>query len=360
MKTILATILFALVSVSSVVAQKIEPPKLTPTPLTDSQRSLIREGIALHDRGDYDGAIAKYEEVLRETPENDFALYELALTYQAKKDYRKSLELAYKGAQYISDNLTGFYVLIGNNLDELGEPKKAIEVYERGIKIRPNTKLLHYNLAITYSRLNKPEETRNNLKKELFVNPNHPSSHLALGQLFYRGKYKTPALFAVMRFLVVEPKSRRSVTAYQIFSELMGAGVTQGKTANEINIFVDTGGKKDEGDFEALEFTLALTKAADADEKSKNKSAVERLVDQLNTQLTIVSEMESKGDKSKFTWRYYIPYFVELRKRNYVEPFTYYISQSSDLNGVTEWLQANANRVDEFLSWSKSYQWAKE
>ena len=70
--------------------------------------------------------------------------------------------------------------------------------------------------------------------------------------------------------------------------------------------------------------------------------------------------MKYKGDKSKFTWRYYIPYFVELRKRNYVEPFTYYISQSSDLNGVTEWLQANANRVDEFLSWSKSYQWAKE
>ena len=52
-----------------------------------------------------------------------------------------------------------------------------------------------------------------------------------------------------------------------------------GKTANEINIFVDTGGKKDEGDFEAIEFTLALTKAADADEKSKNKSAVERLVE---------------------------------------------------------------------------------
>ena len=359
-KTILATILLAFVSVSSAVAQKIDPPTLTPTPLTDSQRQLMKEGIALHDRGDYDGAIAKYEEVLRENPDNDSTLYELGLSYRMKKDYRKSLDVAYKAAQYKSNSLTLIYVLIGNDLDDLGESKKAIEVFERGIKLKPDAELLYFNLAITYNRLNKPEEARKYLKKELFVNPNHPTSHLALAQLFHKAKYKTPALFAVMRFLVVEPKSRRAASAYRMFSEFMGAGVSQGKSENEINIFVETGGNKDEGDFEAMQFALALTKAADGMEKGKNKSEVERLVDQLNTQLAIVSEMEAKGDKSKFTWRYYIPYFVELKKRNYVEPFTYYISQSSEMNGIAEWLQANSGRVNEFLAWSNNYQWAKE
>lgn len=355
-KSILATILF-LFSVSSVVAQ-IEPPKLTPTPLTDSQKRVIREGVVLHDRGDYDGAIAKYEEVLRENPENDLALYEMAYSYQMKKDYRKSLELAQKGAQYKSDNLIGFYLLMGNNLDELGEPKKAIEVYKQAIKVKPES-LLYFNLAITYSRMNNAEEAKKNLKKAVYLNPNHPSSHLVLGQLFQTTRYKIPALFAVMRFLVLEPKSRRSSIGYKIFSELMGAGVTQ-KSPTEINITLDTGGKKDEGDFEALELTLALTKAAGADEKEKHKSEVQLLVDQLNGQLAIVSDMEAKGDKSKFTWRYYVPYFTELKKRNHVEPFVYYISQSSEMPGVTEWLQANPDRVIEFLNWSKSYQWAKE
>jgi tetratricopeptide (TPR) repeat protein len=104
-RRILPTILLALLFVTPVVAQKIDPPKLTPTPATESQAALIKKGVALHDRGDYDGAIAKYEQVLRENPSNDWALYELAFSYEMKKDYRKGLETAYKGAQYKSDLL---------------------------------------------------------------------------------------------------------------------------------------------------------------------------------------------------------------------------------------------------------------
>lgn len=357
-KSTLLTILLAFFCYAPVVAQ-IDAPKLTPTPSTESQRKLIGEGVALHDRGDYEGAIAKYEEVLRENPNDDLALYELAFSYQMKKDYRKSLEVAYKGAQYKSEHLTGFYVLIGNNLDELGESKKAVEVYRRGIKLQPDEQLLYYNLAITYSKLNDLEEAKKNLKKAAFLNPNHGSSHLALAQLFNNTRYKTPALFAVMRFLVVEPKSRRSQGAYQVFSELLRGGVTPGKN-NEINIFVDMGGKKDEGDFSSIEMFVGLTKAGSMTEKNKGKTEAQRLVEQLETYLALISESDPKGDKSKFTWKYYIPYFVELKKRNYVEPFAYYISQSSNMSGVADWLETNGGKVGAFLSWSKSYQWPKE
>lgn len=357
---ILLSILLALLSCSYVVAQQIEPPKLTPKPASDSQKRLIQEGVALHDRGDYDGAIAKYEEALRENPDNDLALYELAYSYQMKKDYRKSLEFAYKGAQYKSNNLTGFYLLIGNNLDELGESKKAIEVYHVGIKTTPDDNLLYYNLAITHAKLNNLDEAKNNLKKAVLKNPNHPSSHGALAQVFQKTNYKTPALFAVMRFLVLEPKSGRALTFNKIFSELLRSGVSPGKNPNEINIFVETGGKKDEGDFEAIEMALALSRVGATTDKNKGKSEAQQLVDQLNTQLAIISEVDPKGDKSKFTWRYYIPYFIELKKRNYVEPFAYYISQASNLSEVTEWLQANSDKVNAFLNWSKGYQWPRE
>ena len=358
-KTILPAILLALLSFTQVVAQ-IDPPKLTSTPATDTQKQLIKEGIGLHDRGDYDGAIAKYEEVLRDNPNNDWALYELAYSYQMKKDYRKSLDIAYKGAQYKSDNLTGFHLLIGNNLDELGESKKAVEVYKKAIKLKPDVQLLYYNLAITYFRLNEMEEAKKNLKRAAFMDPNHASTHLVLTQLFNNQRHKTPALFAVMRFLVIEPRSRRSTNAYKVFSELMRGGVSPGKTPNNINILVDLGGNKEEGDFGALEMAIGLTKAAGVTEKNKDKSEAQLLVDQLSTYLAIVSEVDPKGDKSKFTWAYYIPYFIELKKKNYIEPFAYYISQTSNMSGVPEWLQANESRVNEFVSWSRNYQWAKE
>ena len=359
-KKIICSALLVLFFVSSAIAQKIEAPKLTPTPSTDNQKRVINEGIALHDRGDYDGAVAKYEEVLRESPDNDWALYELGYSLQMKKDYKKSLEIGYKGAQYKSDRLTEFYTLIGNDLDLLGEPKKAVEVYRQGLKLNPGNQLLYFNLGVTYARMNNFEDAKKSVKTAAFLNPNHPGSHLLLGQIFSATRYKTPALFAVMRFLILEPKSQRTPTAYKIFSDVLGGGVSPGKNPKEINIFVDMGGNKDEGDFGSLELVLSLGKAAGATEKNKNKSEAELLVDQLSTFLAIISETDPKGDKSKFTWQYYIPYFIELKKRNYVEPFAYYISQSSNMRGVPEWLRANGARVNEFLSWSKGYQWPKQ
>jgi Tfp pilus assembly protein PilF len=359
-KTIVPALLLVIFCLTSAVAQDINPPKLTPSSATDGQKRLINEGITLHDRGDFDGAIAKYEEVLKENPDNDWALYELAYSYQAKKDHRKSLEIAYKGAQYKSDKLGGFYVLIGNSLDDLGEGKKAVEVYNKGIKIQPDNHLLYYNLALAHARLNNFEDAKKNLKKATYLNPNHASSHVALAQLFNSTQYRTPALFAVMRFLVIEPNSRRSPAGYKLFRDILSGGATPGKKPNEINIFLNLGGKKDEGDFGAVEMTLGLSGAVGMTEEKKNKSEAERLVDQLNTFLAIVSELDPKGDKSKYTWRYYIPYFIELKQKNLVEPFAYYISQSTDLKGGSEWLAANQTRVNEFLNWSRSYQWAKE
>jgi tetratricopeptide (TPR) repeat protein len=93
---------------TTAVAQQIDSPKQTPGPVTEKEKLLIKEGVALHDRGDYDGAIAKYEEVLKDNPNNVLALYEQSYSYSMKKDYRKSLEIAYKGAQYQSDLLGGF------------------------------------------------------------------------------------------------------------------------------------------------------------------------------------------------------------------------------------------------------------
>lgn len=360
LKRLTALIALTFILSASVSAQKIEPPKLTPTPSTEQQDKLIKEGIALHDQNDFDGAIRKYEEALKENPNNVSALYEMAYSYMMKRDHRKSLEIAYKGAQYKSNSLVILYQLIGNNLDILGEPEKAIEAYKAGIKVKPDFALIYFNLAVTYMNLKKPEEAKKNLKKSVQLNPNHPSSHLGLGELFYSTNYKTPALFAVSRFLILEPRTERSDAAYKIFRAILQGGVSQGKNPNEINIFADMSGKKDEGDFGSIDLMLGLTKAAGMTEKDKGKSEMQLMIEQLESLFAIISETDPKGDRSKFVWKHYIPYFIELKKKNFVEPFAYYISQRSNLSGVQEWLTTNSNRVNEFLNWSKQYQWPKE
>lgn len=342
-----------------VVSAQIEEPKLTPVAPTEDQQRLIREGVVLHDNKDYDGAIKKYEQVLKENPDSVEALYEMGFSYSSKLDYKKALEAAIRGARYKSRLLPAFYMSMGNDLDSLGDPKKAIEAYKAGIKISPNMGMLHFNLAITYRNTGKLEEARTSLKKSVALNPTHPGSHLVLGNTFLNGGYRTPALLAIGRFLVLEPNSERSLDAYKTFQELLRGGVSAGEKPGDLNITLAMNSKKDEGDFDAIDVAMGLAKAGDTLEENKGKSPPQLAVVQLNTFFAILSEMDQKENKSKFVFEYYVPYYSELQKRKYVEPFYYYISRSSNNPEIKVWLDGNFRKVSEFLTWSKQFQWAR-
>lgn len=114
---------------------------------------------------------------------------------------------------------------------------------------------------------------------------------------------------------------------------------------------------KDEGDFGGVDVILGLTKASGSLDENKGKTEAQLTVEQLETVFAVLGE-SSKGN-SKFVGKYYVPYFVEMKKRNYVEPFYYYVSRSSDNPEVKKWLDEHAQRVNEFLAWSKQYQWPK-
>lgn len=336
---------------------QIDPPKLVPTPSTGQQALLIQDGVAQHDRGNYDAAIRRYEEVLSENAHNVSALYELSFSYSMKNDYRKALELAYRGAQYRSDLLPAFYVQIGNNLDQLGEPEKSIKAYKAGIKLMPEMVMLHYNLAVTYRNMGKLDDARKTVKQAITVDPDHPGSHAVLASLWHEGRYKTPALFAASRFLVLEPRSQRATGLLKIVKEVMGGGVRQGEDPTKITIFMDMSAKKDEGDFGSIDLILGIGKAASMTEKNKGKTEMQLLVGQFETFLAIMSEQSDKADRNKFTWKFYAPYFVEMKQKSYVEPFVYYITQSDGKEDTLKWLGANKARVGDFLAWSKLYKW---
>ncbi len=152
-------------------ARKLPEPRLEPAPSTDRQNSVIREGVSLHDKGDYDGAIRKYESVLAENPSNTLALYELSYSYTAKKDYARSLEAAYRGAQYKSEQLSAFYLLIGNGLDLSGETAESIEVYRKALKLFPDEALLHFNLAVAYRKSGDKKKALEAHKRLQAMNP---------------------------------------------------------------------------------------------------------------------------------------------------------------------------------------------
>lgn len=360
MKRLLLAALLLPILAAGTLAGGIKPPKLTPTPGTEAQSARIKEGVALHDQRDYDAAIRKYQEVLAENPANVEALYELGYSYFTKKDYAKSLETALRGAEYKSNLVGGFYMLIGNSFDELGQADKAVDAYKSGIKLLPENYLLHYNLALTYYRTGKSADARKSIKNALAAGPRHATSHILFASMLKDEGYNTPALLAALRFLVLEPASGRSANALKIAREVLRGGVSQDPSSNNINITLAVGGKTDEGDFSTVDLVIGLAKAVGHTEAGKGKTEAQLLAEQVETVLGMISELEPGKNKSKFVYKYYVPYFAELKKRNFAEPFVYHAFQSSDIPGVREWLAANDARVKEFLAWSNQYPWPRD
>src|SRR5205085_5888957 len=258
-----------------------------------------------------------------------------------------------------SEELRGFYLLIGNDLDITGNTSESIEVYKKGLKLFPNESLLHFNLAVAYKNANKPEDARKSLKAALAANPQHPSSHLLLASLFYGGGYKTPALLAAARFLTLESDTERAGVALRIVREVLSGGATQGSNSNEIHVTLDMNAKKDEGDFTSIDTVLGLTAALAISAKDKTTDA-ERTVSQLDTVIAILSDQDEKKTQTTFVQRSYVPYFVAMRQKRHTEAFAYNALRGSGLPGVREWLDANSGRVMQFLIWSKNYQWPSD
>lgn len=337
--------------VQSALAQK---PDFNAVPTFEKHVALIQKGISLHDEGDYDGAIEAYRRVLDENPDDISALYELAFTYFKKKDYTNCIRTAKSGTEYFSELLAHFYVVWGSCLDESGKPNKAVKIYRSALRQSPTDHLLHYNLAVTYKNLGKSKEAVRHFKKAIDNNPNHAGSHLGLAEQYVAQDHRIPALLAFARFLTLEPDSPRSGVALQSLHQVL-AGQTSQDGGNNITIFLNPDANNDEGDFLAAEIILSATVAAEHLPESKDQTPLMNTLDRFGSLFTFFGKIDAEKEQRGFAWDHYVPYFAELEELGFTEPFVYHTHQIVAWDGIGEWIDANGEQMENFLSWSRAY-----
>lgn len=358
MKNYLLPVLFIALLCISTSAQNLGKPTLTAKEPTADQKALIQEGIELHDQKNYDEAIKLYQQVLKENPDCDLAMYEMTLSYYYKKDFPKALETAYKLVQYKGKTGILGFAILANIVDDQGNPKKAVEIYQSAIKAleddpeyQSHVASLYYNLGITYTRQKRSKEAREALKSAVLFNFKYPSPNYLLSEVFYSSKYKIPALLAAGRFLTLELNSNRSNRATAIFLDILKAAEEDDK--GNIKIFVDLNAPKDEGDFGAVDLLLGTLTTVKT-EKDKNKSRPEIFADAVDTLISLLSE--DKKLASTFVGKTYLPFMVEMKKKGYVKHFAYIIMQQNGNTEAKEWLIDNGPKTLAFLNWAKDYQ----
>ncbi len=360
MKRNFYTALFICLALSvTAAAQKIVKPTLVPTETTAAQKQIINEGIKLHDEKKYDEAIKKYEQVLKENPNSDFALYETALSYYNKKDFPKATETAYKLIQFKSNLGILGYGLIANVLDDQGKPKEAVEIYQKAIKkleddpsFNNHLSSLYYNLGITFFGQKQYTEAREATKKSVRLNFAYPSPNHLLAVIYQGTKYKVPAILAAARLISLETNTQRSKQSVAIFLDILKGAEKDEKTGN-INIFLDLNAPKDEGDFGMYDLLLG-TLTTVKDEKGKNKPENEIFAEAVDTMIAILSE--DKKLTSTFVGKTYVPFMVEMKNKSHSKTFSNLVLQQSGNQKALKWLVENEKQLRDFLEWAKTYE----
>lgn len=221
-----ALFLAVLLSVATLFAQNDE-----------AANKIIKAGIALHDKGEYQAAIDKYDEALGIDAVNDFALYEKAFSLSALKKFDEAIAICKKVIELnpSSYNAMNAYVSWGNALDQQGKSKESLKVYDKAIDQFPKFHLLHYNKGVTLIGIKNEEEGMLSFQNALKQKPLHPSSNFYIGSLLKKDN-KIPALLSLLTFLVAEPQSNRTTYAVNDINSIVNGNVK--KEGNNVTISI--------------------------------------------------------------------------------------------------------------------------
>lgn len=325
---------------------------------------IVDEGVAYHDKGDYDGAIDKYDKALELDKDNLLAMAEKAFSLLSLQKYDEAIKYCQKTiATHPGDKgLRTVYVTYGNALDEQKKTDKSIEIYDEGIKQFPNYYQLYFNKGITLSSVKKYDDAALYFQKAIMLNPQHAGSHNAIARLANINHKRIPSLLAYCRFLAIEPQSNRGKENLSSMQKIMKGNVEEtGKKSITINISSDmlgdtsANGKPKENSFTSTDLILAMDAASDFDKKNKKKTEVEQFIRKFET--VCKSLKETKKDNFGFYWDYYVPYFTEMKDKSFLETFAYIAFASSDDPDIAKWLEAHKSETDKFFEWSKSFEW---
>ena len=296
--------------------------------------------------------------------DNLFALLEKAFSLLSLQKYDESINYCQKAIAIHpgAEELKIVYVTYGNANDGLKKTDKSIEIYDEGLKLFPDYYQLYFNKGVSLSSVRKYDEAILCFQKAIMLNPKHASSHSAIARLSFINNKRIPALLAYCRFLVLEPQSNRAKENLSSVQKIMKGNVEEKENKSvTINISPDmlsdttANAKPKENSFTYTDLILAMDAAMDFDKKNKKKTAVEQFIRKFETVCSSLKEM--KLDNFGFFWDYYVPYFTEMKDKNFLGTFSYIAFSSTDDPDISKWLKSNKSETDKFFEWSNTFEW---
>lgn len=319
-----------LFSLSSLWAQTEEDP------LLKDSKTIIAEGVALHDNEEYDKAIATYQKVLPFDTNYITALYEQTVSFYSKRDF-ESCERTARKILRLDSTYINAYVSLANALDDQGKTTEALKIYDLGLESFPFNHLLWLNKGVLYEQAKEYQKAYDTYLTLLEFNPMFSSTHLRLGLMAVKEGRVSQGLISLTTFLCLEPASGRSFNVLRLMDQISAGGYQEMGS-------VKKGAIPDE--MESIDF-LFNNKVA-LNKKYKVKAPFDYNVIK---QIHMIIEQARANPGSGFWWNFYVPYLQSTFDLEKFPELCLYLVASSTDEEVKKKVQKNLNDVLAYQKW---------
>ncbi|MFT3806254.1 sulfotransferase [Arenimonas sp.] len=142
----------------------------------------FRLSILAEKRGRHAEALALIQQVARDEQPRQEVFCQLARTQLANGLVHEARESVDRALAFPLDK-PALLDSLGIVLSQLGEPVRALKLFEQAIAISPGRSFLHYNCALALRALDRNADAEKHLETCLQLQPRHAKAHLALAEL---------------------------------------------------------------------------------------------------------------------------------------------------------------------------------
>ena len=155
-----------------------------------STQETFNQGHALQARGDLEGAMAAYGDVLEIDPGYVQAHVNLVAVHGELGNYEQAAA-HYQRSVALDPSIAEAHYNYGVSRHLAGDFRNAADAFEKALAINPQDPNAHGNLGVSLDELGRASEATRHFRLAIEYSPSHPMSNFHLGrQLTERGRYQ--------------------------------------------------------------------------------------------------------------------------------------------------------------------------